>query len=744
MTFSKTGRCAAWRPGAALAAWAVVLAAAGCDNSPYPRSDEEQRVYYTSFTEEPKHLDPARAYSTWDARVLGQSLEPPFQYHYLKRPYEMTPLTAQAIPQAARRAVTFRGRQVDAPFYAVSIRPGIMYQDHACFVERNCRLTEADVRDVASLADIKATATRELTAGDYVHAIRRLADPRLDCPIYATLAKNMLGMAEYRKHIEAQIAAARTVRKAAAGAMYNQEADERYNPIRVDYAAGAEAFPFVRQVDRYTFEVVLAKAYPQVLYWMAMSFFAPVPPEAVAFFSQPVLLERSIKLDKNMVGTGPYKLVEYDPTNQIVFERNGNFREARYPALPVPQDDDAAARASYEKMWASGMLEAAGARLPMIDRIVFRMEKESVPRWNKFLQGYYDASGITSDLFDEAVSLTSQGDANVSDDMRRRGICLRTSLPRGVGYYAFNMTDKVVGGYTEAKRKLRRAISIAINVEEYIAVFMNGRGIAAQSPIPPGICGNEDGKDGMNPFVYRWDETLRHPVRRGLDEARQLLKEAGYDNGYDADGKQLIIRFAAVAKTADSKAALKWTLKQFEKLNIRLVVENTDHNQFTNKVLEGNYQMLRWGWVMDYPDPENYLFLLYGPNAKLVSKGENVPNYRNEEYDRLFEQMENMTDSPERLAIIRKMLHILREDAPWVFDFHALDYTLYHKWCLNAHPHALAYNTEKYVRLDTEARRAYRREHNRPVWWPLAALAAFIAVTVVPAARGAARHFREV
>lgn len=381
----------------------------------------------------------------------------------------------------------------------------------------------------------------------------------------------------------------------------------------------------------------------------------------------------------------------------------------------------------------------------MTDRIVFRMDKEPVPRWNKFVQGYYDASRITtSDLFDQAVSLSAQGDANISEEMAARGIRLRTAMPMHVSFYAFNMRDEVVGGYTEDKRKLRRAISIAIDVKEYISIFRNERGLAAQSPIPPGIFGNEQGRAGINPFVFRWDARRQRPVRRSLDEAKQLLAEAGYPGGYDKEGKQLTIRYVDRATTGDARTAQQWIRKQFEKLNIRMQVENTDQNQFTNKVLEGNYQMLNWGWMADYPDAENFMFLLYGPNAKVTSKGENVPNYENAEYDRLFERMENMENGPERLAIIRKMLHIIRRDAPWVFDRHDLDYEMYHSWCENAFPHALAYNQEKYRRIDVAARREYRRKYNTPIWWPIVALGLLVTAAAVPAGRAAARHFREI
>ncbi len=65
---------------------------------------------------------------------------------------------------------------------------------------------------------------------------------------------------------------------------------------------------------------------------------------------------------------------------------------------------------------------------------------------------------------------------------------------------AFNMLDPVVGGYSNEAKKLRQAISIAQSEEEYISIFLNGRGVVAQSPIPPEIFGHLDGKDGYRPL----------------------------------------------------------------------------------------------------------------------------------------------------------------------------------------------------------------------------------------------------
>ena len=80
---------------------AVFLAA--CDvsqlNNPYPEDEGKHPVLYQSFSERPKHLDPAVAYSENEYAFIAQIYEPPFQYHYLKRPYQLTPLTASKMPE---------------------------------------------------------------------------------------------------------------------------------------------------------------------------------------------------------------------------------------------------------------------------------------------------------------------------------------------------------------------------------------------------------------------------------------------------------------------------------------------------------------------------------------------------------------------------------------------------------------------------------------------------------------------
>jgi ABC-type oligopeptide transport system substrate-binding subunit len=152
---------------------------------------------------------------------------------------------------------------------------------------------------------------------------------------------------------------------------------------------------------------------------------------------------------------------------------------------------------------------------------------------------------------------------------------------------------------------------------------------------------------------------------------------------------------------------------------VQLVVRSTDYNRFQEKVRKGNVQLFRWGWNADYPDPENMLFLLHGPQGKVKASGENAANYVSPEFDAQFEMMKNMENGPDRQAIIDRMVGILRQDAPWIFGFHPMSYTLTHEWMKNRKPNKVAHNTLKYQRIDSTLREKRRAEWNNPVLWPV-------------------------
>jgi ABC-type oligopeptide transport system substrate-binding subunit len=361
------------------------------------------------------------------------------------------------------------------------------------------------------------------------------------------------------------------------------------------------------------------------------------------------------------------------------------------------------------------------------------LDPEYITSWNKFLQGYYDTSGITSDNFDQAVTMTERGVA-LTGSLQDQGIGLITAATASVWYFGFNMRDDVVGGLDEKQCKLRRAIGIAIDIEENLDIFSNGRGIPAHGLIPPGIFGYLEGRDGMNPYVYDWDVQQRRPVRKSIEEARRLLAEAGYPNGIGPDGRQLTISFDNMMTGSSYAPYLNWMLKQFRKLNINLVINTTDYNRFQDKINSGNFQFFNWGWNADYPDPENFLFLLYGPNARHGHGVENTTGYVSERYDELFRRMETMDDTPERLEVIKQMHAVLQHDAPFHFGYFPVGYSLYHQWYHNAKPNLMGRNTLKYKRIDGGVRERLRRDWNRPVIWPLALFGLIVLLACVPAA----------
>ncbi len=704
----------------------VLLSACGerSWNNPYSATDSGRNILYSVFSERPKHLDPVQSYSSNEIQFTAQIYEPPLQYHYLKRPFELIPLTAKEIP--AVQYFNSEGKvlsdDIDAihiaySVYEISIKPGIFYQPHPAFAKNEQgdwlyhELNEQETATIYKLSDFSQTGTRELTAEDYIYQIKRLAHPRLHSPIYGLMADYIAGLRDYADVLKQ--------------AEHNQSRNKAYLDLR-DYPLEG-----VRLIDRYTYRITIKGKYPQFIYWLAMPFFAPIPWEADLFYSQHGLIRKNITLDWYPIGTGPYMLTENNPNLRMVLEKNPHFHGEYYPIEGMPGDAE------------NGLLIDAGKELPFIDKIIFTREKESIPRWNKFLQGYYDATGIGSDSFDQAVQLVGHGEATVTDEMAAQGIRLETTVAVSTYYMGFNMLDPVVGGRNEQQRqsarKLRQAISIAVDYEEYISIFANGRGLPAQSPIAPGIAGYREGKEGLNPVVYDW--VNGQPQRKSIQVAKALLAEAGYPDGIDhKTGAPLILHFDVTARTSEDRSKLDWMRKQFQKLNIQLVIRSTDYNRFQDKIRKGNAQIFEWGWNADYPDPENFLFLLYGPQRKVGNNGENAANYHNPEYNHLFEQMKDLENGHQRQQIIDRMLEILRYDAPWLWGYHPKDYGLYHAWYRNVKPNRISNNNVKYFKIDANLREHKRRQWNESILWPIGIMLIMLILSFIPAIKAFYRH----
>ena len=675
MSFRKRFRI--WGLVGAVAALGLVQ----CTNNPYPDADDRVKVRYRALPEPPKTLDPAVSYSSLEHKITANVYETLLEYHYLKRPYTLMPGLAEALPEP--QALPDGG-----VMYTFRLRPGMRFQNDPCF----------------ELAG-EGPEARRILASDVAFQIMRIGDPKVTSPVVSTFGK-VRGFAEFSERLAKQ-----------------READPEFAEQRIDrqYAAVGGVTGLVVGGD-YELSVVLDAPYPQLLYWFAMPFTAPVPWEAVQYYDGQ---DGRDFFKDHPVSTGPFMITVFDKQHRIVLEPNPNWYGALYPEWKAPG-------ATYPSTGAPGDAEAGyldpayvGKPLPFLDRIEFRLEKEAIPTFNKTIQGYYDAGGVIRESFDSVIQ---EGD--LSPDMAARGMALVKSVDPDVFYMGFNMADPVVGAAGgERSRKLRQAMSLAVDVHEFKRVFNNGRGVLANSPVPPGIFGYDAG----------YTNDFRGP---DIPRARQLLEEAGYAGGIDPEtGQPLELSFDLGNTDTRARVQTQFWVDAWKQIGLDVKIEATNYNRFREKVREGAYQIFQWGWIADYPDPENFLFLLYGENSNRKNPGApNTANFENARYDALFKEMKDLPNGPRRQALIREMQTILEQERPWIELFHREAYALYHEWMFNVKPAGISFPAAKYVDLDPERRSELRKRWNEPVRWPAYVLAAAGVVLVVP---GVFTFFRE-
>ncbi|MDJ0789505.1 MAG: ABC transporter substrate-binding protein [Myxococcota bacterium] len=657
---------------AALAVWGLA-----CSNNPYPDADETRAVYYTSISEAPRTLDPAKAYNVTAHAITGNVYDKLLEYHYLKRPYELIPSLAKELP-VAEELPDGRVR------YRFVLREGLVFAEDPCFELGG-----------------EGRKTREILASDVAFQLSRVADPATNSPVVDPFS-NIQGFREFGKRLSEA-----------------READAAFaeKPLREQYEA-AGGIEGVATPDDLTLEVTLAAAYPQILYWFAMGFTTPVPWEAVEYYDG-VSNER---FDDHPVGSGPFRISRYDKQSRIVLERNPRWYGAEHPEWRAPgavypsegEPGDA------EK----GLLDAAGRPLPFIDRIEFRREKESIPLFNKFLQGYYDSSGIIKESFDKVIR-----DDRLSPEMAAMGVRLDKSISPGVYYLGFNMEDPVLGAEGgDRSRKLRQAISLAVDAQGWIDLFLNGRGVLAQTPVPPGLFG--------------YDPDYQNPARvLDRDRARELLVDAGYPGGIDPEtDRPLRITFDTPSTSSAQLLRDQFIADGLREIGLDVQIAATTYNQFQKKVKDGSYQLFFWGWSADYPDPENFYFLLTCDMRQSQGGGPNTANFCDPEFEALFERMRVRGNDEERMEVIREMRALLERERPWVELLHPESYALLHGWLDHVKTFGMSFPMHKYRAIDTEARALARDEWNRPVTWPAYALAAVGVAIVLP---GIFTFFRE-
>jgi oligopeptide transport system substrate-binding protein len=468
----------------------------------------------------------------------------------------------------------------------IKLNKGILFQDDPCFKESGGK-------------------GREFTADDVVYSYKRLADPKLVAPGFWIFDGKIVGLNEWH--------------------------DAMGNTPTTDYTKTIEG---LQALDRYTLQIKLKQRSFQFLYFLAMPFTYVVPHEAVDYYGKDFV--------NHPVGTGPYKLTEFNPSSRLIWDRNPTFRKQLFPSVGDPGDKE------------KGLLADAGKPLPISDRITVQIVEEDQPRWLSMTSGKIDYVEIPKDNYAQAIGK----DGELQPDFKAKGYVLNKATGLDVTHVSFNMSDPVVG----KNKLLRQALSLAYDSNVVIDLFYNGRAIPAQGPIPPGLAG--------------YDPNFKNPYRQfNLEKAKELLAKAGYPGGKGLAPLDLVSQ-----ADSTSRQMAEYLEKAFGAIGVKLNISQNSWPQFQDAIKNKKGQLWAFAWLGDYPDAEDFLQLFYGKN---VSPGSNDANYVNPEFDKLYEKSLTMPDSPARTAVYKQMVKIVTEDCPWIFDAHRLTFTLLQPWMKN-------------------------------------------------------------
>jgi oligopeptide transport system substrate-binding protein len=482
-------------------------------------------------------------------------------------------------------------------------------------------------------------ARRELTAQDFAYGIRRLIDPRNASP--------NLWMVEGR--IEGIDEATLAARKAGT----------------LDYEAPIRG---IALLDRYTMRIRLAKPDYNFLYILAIPNLAAQAREVVEFYGNDV--------GAHPVGTGPYLLREWKRSSKIVLEKNPNFRDEVYDAHPA--EGDALSQRLYAEM--------KGKKIPQIDRVEIYPIEESQPRWLAFLNNELDWINLPYEFNSMAIP-----GGKLAPYLAKRGVKHMPGIEADLTYTYFNMKDPMVGGYTPDRVALRRAISLAYDNEEDVQLIRNGTAMEAQGPIPPGVL-------GYDPDFYIGPS---HDTAR----AKALLDMFGYiDRDGDGwrempDGSPLVYTFAADPSQLTRLFTQLWK-KSLDSVGIRMEVLTEKWPDLRKKSKLGKLQSWFLSWGADYPDGENFLQLLYGPNCGSSNDG----CFQLAEFDKLYEEAAALPPGTERTKIYQKMSRLVVVYAPMKLSTHRKRNQMVQPWVIGWRKHPIMHDGYRYADIDLEVR----------------------------------------
>ena len=485
---------------------------------------------------------------------------------------------------------------------------------------------------------------RELTAADYVYSVKRHYDPRWKSGnLYLLENVKIAGLSELRTEL--------------------MKAKKPF-----DYDREVEG---LKALDRYTFQIKLGVADPRFVYQFSdAGFLGAVAREVVEFYGD--------KIMEHPVGTNAWRLGEWRRSSRIVLEKNPNFRDVRYAEVAPP---DASPRLKAE------VAALQGRKLPMVDRVVISIIEESQPRWLSFLRGEAD---VIEEVPIDFASVAMPGN-KLAPNLAKQGITM-TRYPRAdINLSYYNMEDPVVGGYTPEKVALRRAMNLAVDLDNEIRLVRRGQALKSQSPVPT--------------VAFGYDPAFKtENSEYNLAKAKALLDMYGYKDidgdGYRElpDGQPLRIEYSTLADGERRQLAEQWQ-KNMDALGIHMTFKMGKFPEQLKAANAGKLQMWAVGWVGTTPDGDTFLAL---GSSKAKGKA-NKPRFELPAFEALYEKQKTRPDGPQRAALMLEAQRLLVAYAPYKFHVHRIWTDMAQPWVKGYSRNIFVRDYWKYVDIETAA-----------------------------------------
>ncbi|WP_422444420.1 ABC transporter substrate-binding protein [Thermoanaerobacterium sp. DL9XJH110] len=292
--------------------------------------------------------------------------------------------------------------------------------------------------------------------------------------------------------------------------------------------------------------------------------------------------------------------------------------------------DDKVVLSKNENYWKK---DASGNQLPYLDGLEFRVVTDLAMEWTEFGLGNFE-------------QIEEVDDPYYQEAKAKEGFQEGPTL--GTYYYGFNLTKSPF----KDNKALRQAFNYALDRKTLIDLVRNGRVLPATGVLPPGMLG--------------YDSSIQPQYTFDPEKARQLLKEAGYPNG---------IKVELVYNTSEGhKRIAEAVQQQMKEIGIDMSLKNIDWGALLDATDRLEIPFFRMGWVADYPDPDNFLYVLL--NSANIGPQGNYSGFNNKEFDNLTNQARIETDPAKRAELYKKAEAIAREEAPWLFIYHYTTHTI--------------------------------------------------------------------